>query len=293
LLLLLVFPALVQGETIKLIAEASYTNESNKDVYSIQHRITIPEERYYQKVTQINVYPESKYKIKNHNKLELQYIKLDFGNLKRGETKSKQVEFIIELSNLDTDFRAFIEKSKDHTKFLKASKRVESNSKQLKSITYLIDHSEKKFSDKIKLAFEFPARFLKYRVLQRSTSALTAIKEGYGDCTEYAFLFVSLARNLGLPARKVSAFNFSKNNEFKVPNHDIAEIYLDNYGWMPVYPNLSQGRDKGKYALGKISDTLLIYKHRKWTWSRSFKNRLDKSFSKKVKTKMSWKVEKL
>ena len=58
---------------------------------------------------------------------------------------------------------------------------------------------------------------------------------GYGDCGQDAFLFITLCRLNGVPARWQSGWNlFPGENTI----HDWSEIYLAPYGWMPVDPYL-------------------------------------------------------
>lgn len=291
LFLYLLFLSILNAETLELIAKVEYTNTSQKEVTNVVHKITIPENRYYQQLKEIYITPESDYKIKNRKKIDSKYISINFGNIKKGETKVKKVHFIIERKNLKINFFNNISKTnKFGDEFLSKSKYLEIDSKPIQAITYLIKQNNLSIENKVKLAFEFPAKYLDYTI-QKKTTALTALQSGIGDCTEYAMIFISLARNLGIEARRVAVFNFSKRDKFKVPNHHIAEIYTKKYGWVPVYPNLSIGGKNKKYQLGNIASNILLYKYKTWVWSRKFDNKSDKKFSKLIKTKMNWQLK--
>ena len=55
----------------------------------------------------------------------------------------------------------------------------------------------------------------------------------YGDCGQEAFLFMTLCRLNGIPARWQTGWNMVPGGK---TIHDWSEIYLAPYGWMPVDP---------------------------------------------------------
>ena len=70
---------------------------------------------------------------------------------------------------------------------------------------------------------------------RRSRGAVAALQLGEGDCTEYADLFVALCRAKGLPARVVTGYTVRFDSES--PKHNWAEVYLQEYGWVPFDPS--------------------------------------------------------
>jgi len=58
---------------------------------------------------------------------------------------------------------------------------------------------------------------------------------GYGDCDDLSFLYISLCRSVGIPARFIRGFTVSRNQA--VP-HAWAEVFvgggIGNEGWIPV-----------------------------------------------------------
>jgi len=56
---------------------------------------------------------------------------------------------------------------------------------------------------------------------------------GYGDCGQEAFLFITLCRLNGIPARWQSGWTHFPG---ATSNHDWTEIYLAPWGWVPVDP---------------------------------------------------------
>jgi len=61
------------------------------------------------------------------------------------------------------------------------------------------------------------------------------LNEGYGVCDEITNLFISINRELGIPARFVSGIAYSESILFnkKWGNHGWAEVYFPNVGWVP------------------------------------------------------------
>jgi transglutaminase-like putative cysteine protease len=55
----------------------------------------------------------------------------------------------------------------------------------------------------------------------------------YGDCGQEAFLFITLCRLNGIPARWQTGWNTCPGDK---TIHDWSEIYVAPYGWMPVDP---------------------------------------------------------
>ncbi len=87
------------------------------------------------------------------------------------------------------------------------------------------------------------------------------LERGNGSCSEYTFLFISMCRSVGIPARYVGAFvvrgdQASTDEVF----HRWSQVYLPNYGWVHVDP---QGGDKEEPArvaasIGSVSNRFLI-----------------------------------
>ena len=92
-------------------------------------------------------------------------------------------------------------------------------------------------------------------------TAPTVLARGNGSCSEYTFVFISMCRAAGIPARYVGSVvvrgeDASMDDVF----HRWAEIYLPGYGWIPV--DGSRGdrewpRDQAM-AIGHLNNGLLI-----------------------------------
>jgi transglutaminase-like putative cysteine protease len=86
--------------------------------------------------------------------------------------------------------------------------------------------------------FNYLIANMKYELIGGWNVAPTVLKRGTGSCSEYTFVYIALCRAAGLPARYAGAVTVrgddaSTDDVF----HRWVEIYLPNYGWIPVDPS--------------------------------------------------------
>lgn len=91
--------------------------------------------------------------------------------------------------------------------------------------------------------------------------APTVLKRGSGSCSEYSFVYISLCRAAGIPARYVGSVvvrgdDASTDDVF----HRWVEVYLPNVGWFPVDPSGGDQASPEKQAayFGGLSNRFLI-----------------------------------
>jgi len=92
----------------------------------------------------------------------------------------------------------------------------------------------------------------------------TLIKRGTGSCSEYAFLYIALARSAGLPARYEGSV-VVRGDDASIDDvyHRWCEVYLPGIGWMPVDPSGGDQpwpADQVRY-FGGLADRFLITTH--------------------------------
>jgi len=288
-LLLIYLSVSLEAREVTLSAKISYRNPTNQSIEKIIHRITIPMETSYQKLLKIEFEGIKKYKIKKHKHGKGKYIEFAF-SLPGKSTISRQVNFVVQISPKVFLLQNTISFNNydSNGQYLKPSKGIESDSTEVLQISEKIKKMKTTYM-KLQTILEYPSKILHYTT-QPTTSALNALKTKRGDCTEYSFLFIALARAISIPSRQAAVFNFSKRNTFSLPNHHIAEIFTDKYGWIPMYPNLYQGKKKNSFSLGKVSDSILMYKNTGWTWSNKFPKNMTIDF-KEIQTKTTWHIQ--
>ena len=109
--------------------------------------------------------------------------------------------------------------------------------------------------------FNYVRKNLEYKMEGGWNAAPMVLKRGTGSCSEYSFAFISLCRAAGVPARYVGAIvvrgdDASLDQSF----HRWPEVYLPNYGWIPMDP---QGGDRPlprdqAMNIGNLSNRFLI-----------------------------------
>lgn len=279
------------GDAVELEAFITYTNETDVRAENIVHRLTIPPDTSYQQVVRIQPVNLSGYKIREHENAADRYLEFTVDVEPRSSTTS-HIRFSIEKKELSFTAEDIEQvEVKGHLReFTGPSERIESEVQEIRAIARQIDEKKLSFGEKIETAYQFPDKVLKFRP-QKPTSALTALRTGIGDCTEYSYLFVGISRKLGLPARVIAGFFFGKNKSFSRPNHHASEIYTDRFGWVPVFPNLGRsGKYRAQYGFGKNPQTFITLKRsRVWTWSNFYPRDL-KGRTHNIKAKVSWKI---
>jgi len=89
--------------------------------------------------------------------------------------------------------------------------------------------------------FDYVRKTLEYELVGGWNTAPVVLQRGTGSCSEYTFSFIALCRAAGVPARYVGSIvvrgdDASLDEVF----HRWPEVYLPNYGWVPMDP---QGGD--------------------------------------------------
>jgi hypothetical protein len=112
--------------------------------------------------------------------------------------------------------------------------------------------------------FNFVIDRLHYEMIGGWDVPEVVLKRGSGSCSEYTFSFVSLCRAAGLPARYQGSI-VVRGDDASVDEafHRWAQIYLPNYGWVPVDANRGDsespvGQAKG---IGELANRFLITTH--------------------------------
>lgn len=91
--------------------------------------------------------------------------------------------------------------------------------------------------------------------------APTVLKRGNGSCSEYSFVYIALCRASGLPARYAGSVVVRGDDaSYDDVFHRWVEVYLPNYGWIPVDPSggdQESPRAQANY-FGHLSNRYLI-----------------------------------
>jgi transglutaminase-like putative cysteine protease len=281
---------------IRLTAHLAAINKSSTPVDKYIYRLTIPPNTESQhSILESSTTPVAA--IKDHKNGCNQYVEFHFPVESQADHKI-DVSFLVLLRPVD-----YLKvKSIDHEKvdsegmarWLEPSKLIETDSKEVaiaasEAFAKVRESQSKEFVAKI--AYKYPRSKLKFKLQKASLGAKKVLNTGVGDCTDFTCLFAALCRTKEIPARKISVFNFGKNTsiEKNVPNHHIAECYLDTHGWIPVDPTLGKGKFNKPVGFGKLSNYfVIINREGAWVWQTKMpKSGYDRS---KPKPKMDYTI---
>lgn len=100
-----------------------------------------------------------------------------------------------------------------------------------------------------------------YEMVGGWNTAPTVLERGNGSCSEYSFVYISMCRAAGLPARYVGSVVVRGDDDcMDDVFHRWVEVYLPNYGWIPVDPSGGDQdlpRNQANY-FGHLSNRFLI-----------------------------------
>jgi transglutaminase-like putative cysteine protease len=84
-----------------------------------------------------------------------------------------------------------------------------------------------------------------------TTTAVEAFEKGQGVCQDHAHIFIACCRSIGLPARYVSGYLFTKDGSL-LQTHAWADVYLTNGGWQSfdVSNGILAGETHVRLAIG-------------------------------------------
>jgi transglutaminase-like putative cysteine protease len=77
---------------------------------------------------------------------------------------------------------------------------------------------------------------MSYEAEPGELGAVGLLKAGTGKCADFANLFVAICRAKHVPARPINGFTTTPVTKGSTNFHRWAEVYLRNYGWVPVDP---------------------------------------------------------
>lgn|GEM_PF-2504376 len=177
-----------------------------------------------------------------------------------------------------------------NAQFLRPTAYVESTAPEIQRLAARFRQQSADPAAQLNAAFQYPQRSLRYqRDMPNNFGALFALRQGYGDCTEYAALFVATARAMGYPARLTSEFHFEPGIQYDQPNHHAAEVFVHDQ-WIPVDPNLATAPHLG-YGFGTTGvQKIMLKRDGSWVWASSTPGVNAAYRERFLKTSVRWRV---
>jgi transglutaminase-like putative cysteine protease len=86
--------------------------------------------------------------------------------------------------------------------------------------------------------FDYLIDHLEYERVGGWNIAPTVLARGNGSCSEYTFVYIAMCRAAGLPARYAGSVVIrGEDASYDNVYHRWVEVYLPEYGWIPVDPS--------------------------------------------------------
>ncbi len=188
-------------------------------------------------------------------------------NLKAG----KNAEIVVELDVTLWDIRYFIfpdrvgklsEIPKEiKAKYLENNRKYQYDHPKIKETTKKIVGKETNPYRMARKIYNYLIDNMYYEMVGGWNTAPTVLERGNGSCSEYTFVYIAMCRSLGIPARYVGSV-VMRGDESSMDDvfHRWAEIYLPNYGWIPVDPSGGDRESPAKQAdcFGALDNRFLI-----------------------------------
>lgn len=100
-----------------------------------------------------------------------------------------------------------------------------------------------------------------YEMVGGWNTAPAVLERGNGSCSEYSFVYIAMCRAIGIPARYVGSLVI-RGDDASMDDvyHRWVEVYLPNYGWVPIDPSGGDKelpRDQANY-IGHLGNRFLI-----------------------------------
>lgn len=254
-----------QTRRLTLVAEVVITNQSDVEIDGYIHRLSVPvNDHMQQRLVNIRYdYPEG-LKQRSHRAGNGEYVELQW-NIPAGSKSIRRVEFDLDLNSFDFRRTLPAGQPSPDVEYLAPGKYIESDAESIRALAAHIRQAFDSDEGRLRAAYLTPQQLIDYDI-QSTKGALYAVKEGRGDCTEYAALFVALARAMGYPARVTTEFLLTSRKKFSQPNHHAAEVYIADR-WIPVDPNLALDPKFGYgFGVGK-KDKIVLTRDFTWVWS--------------------------
>lgn len=273
---------------VSLIATVTVSNNGDQTLGPYFHSVTTPaEDHAQQRLLGIHYPYADAYTLNRHENGVDRYMRFAWTIPPRSSI-TREIRFDLNVASYNAAIEPLPESSADNSAFLLPSQYVESSSSEVMALAQQIRDSYPTLDQQLQAAYLYPQDNLQYLEIE-NRGALFALLHGYGDCTEYAAVFIALARAFGVPARMTSEFRFTPGATFPIPNHHAAEAYVDG-AWTPVDPNLALNPSLG-YGFGYGSNTKVVLKRGdSWTWANSHPNNSVSYVSNYVDIETTWRT---
>jgi len=162
--------------------------------------------------------------------------------------------FQVKLNSQDPVTVEYDRSNPEYEMYTRSGKLIESDNQAIVSNARKLAGNESSPCRIARLYYEYVNDYMNYQQIDGIGGAVFALKNGYGECGDYAALFVALCRASGIPARPVvGRWALPENGSY----HVWAEFYLQDVGWVPVDPSF--GPKNNTDTFGNLDNNLIVF----------------------------------
>ncbi len=219
------------------------TNFGPGNVKTFDVHLAMPVDRVNQKITG-NISYAPNYNEVTTDQWGQKTAHYKFTNIKTGD--SKEIKMISTVTTYDVRYFVFPEKvgslsvipDSIKSKYLVNDEKFKYDDPYIQSALKDAIGSEKNPYWIARKIYNYIIANMFYERVGGWNTAPTVLKRGNGSCSEYTFVYISMCRAAGIPARYVGSVVVrgdaaSMDDVF----HRWVEVYLPGYGWIPVDPS--------------------------------------------------------
>ena len=227
-----------QGATVEL--EVYYDFSILKETRRISFMVPLPQdEPHRQNILNIAYNPKPSRIIENNGSRYAEFVFNCPDEYVKTSIRVKAELFRYDLITAMKNRSRVLREEENLEEFLKPERFIEKDHDRIQEIVEGIEGRTQ--VDVVLQIYNYVIDHMKYKnPSRRSRGAISALLRGQGDCTEYADLFVALCRAKDIPARVVNGYTVRFDSES--PKHNWAEVYLQEYGWVPFDPSAGDVR---------------------------------------------------
>lgn len=248
------------SEEFILTREMTYVNEKNYELENAFIEIWVGQKNFteYQEDGDIVITPApTEMREDEYGNLYAYY---DVSGYKPGRTLNIKIQRTFTASTFEKEISVRSESSvtTDNELYIKEQTRVESEDNKIISKAKEITEGLSSDYKKALAIFEYVNTQMEYNTASTyaNQGALSALESNKGVCEEFATLFAALCRAVDIPCKVIEGYRFEKNlvaeseivfdneigeyvltepvYEYEIINHAWNELWLDDYGWLPV-----------------------------------------------------------
>jgi len=191
-----------------------------------------------------------------------EFVYYEFSNIQPGDSRTVELHYQVEVNSLQFDWEQC--EGDVVTDFLGNENHINTTSNEIQTIVDGLVEGQSNLCVNTRAFYDYVVNNLAYIAYNpEDVGSAGALRDGGGDCTEFADLLIALNRAAGIPANFLEGVTYdpgyqgaATGNELK---HSWVEVYLPSIGWVPM--DATWGQDwasRELYFAGMTNDHIVV-----------------------------------